>query len=302
MAAINAHIAITKVKIHPDFTGFGNPSVNDDIAVLTLARDLPRGVPTYDLPDGELTQGMVFTTVGYGRSGDGIYGYNTPASFHIKRVGENTADAFFGQDDAGRPEANEVFHFDYDGPNGNGPLGGETLGNDRETTIGAGDSGGPAFADAEGGLTLMGMVTYVQGADAPKFGSMGGGVNLFWYLSFINSVLHPGTGGGLILPGPPSAGGRRGILGHDAVPVRFGSLPSWAGDTVGASANQPSVASASDDDADEASTVLPGDRPEAAAPTPTEVRLTVGEPLVGVSPLSADSDLFNLLSGEIALP
>ena len=69
-------IAVTKVTVHPDYDGFGN-SLDDDIAILELARNVPAGVPIYDLPDGEITQGMVVTIVGYGRSGDGINGYNT---------------------------------------------------------------------------------------------------------------------------------------------------------------------------------------------------------------------------------
>ena len=35
---------------------------------------------------------------------------------------------------------------------------------------------------------------------------MGGGVILFGYKEFINSVLYPGTGGGFVLPLPPSPG------------------------------------------------------------------------------------------------
>lgn len=199
-------IGVAKFKIHPDFTGFNVPAVNDDIAILTLARDLPVNVPTYALPLTGIAPGTVLTMVGYGRSGDGIAGYTTSASATIKRVGGNTADAFIGQDDPGRPEVNEVFRFDFDGSDGRGLLGGETLGNTIETTIGPGDSGGPAFAHGEGGLSLVGLNTFTQGADAPRFGSLGGGVILYAYMEFINSVLHPGTGGGLVLPPPPSPG------------------------------------------------------------------------------------------------
>jgi len=40
------------------------------------------------------------------------------ASFSVKRVGQNVADAFIGQDDAGKPAADEVFQFDFDDPEG----------------------------------------------------------------------------------------------------------------------------------------------------------------------------------------
>src|SRR5262245_30107868 len=289
-----ARIPITRIKIHPDYNGFGN-SINDDIAILTLGRDLPAGVPIYDLPTGEITKGMVLTVVGYGRSGDGINGYNTPASFTVKRVGENVADAFYGQDDPGRPEANEVWRFDFDGPTGNGPLGGETLGNDRETTLGAGDSGGPAFAGGEGGAMLMGMATFVQGSDAPKFGSMGGGVNLFWFTDFINSVLHPGTGGGTPLPGPPSSGGGDGgFPNHDAtpVPVVYASLSPLSLSAAAATspAESPSLAESADDG--HADTFVPPVPNESDADVPVLVLASPTEvPIAPLALLSVDSGL-----------
>jgi V8-like Glu-specific endopeptidase len=201
-------IPVTEIHIHPDFTGFNAPAVNDDLAILTLAEDIPSDVPEYGISTAEMTAGTAFTVVGYGRSGDGVKGYTTPASATIKRVGENVMDAFIGQDDPGRPEVNEVFRFDFDGPTGKGPLGGPTLGNGVETTIGPGDSGAPVFA--EGGTTIVGVATFTQGANAPRFGSMGGGALISPYGGWIDSIIHPpvevptdGTGGG---PQPPIVG------------------------------------------------------------------------------------------------
>jgi hypothetical protein len=181
-----AKIAVTGFRIAPDFSGFNHPAVNDDLAVLTLAEDIPEGIPIYSLPTSELEAGTVLTLVGYGRAGDGLHGYTASATPSVKRVGANTADAFYGQDDKGRPDANEVFRFDFDGPTGKGPLGGPTLGNDKETQLGGGDSGGPAFSVGDGGqLTLVGVTSFTQGANAPRFGSMGGGINLYAYQSFL---------------------------------------------------------------------------------------------------------------------
>ncbi len=209
----SAKIAVTGFNLDPDFTGFSRPSVNDDVAVLVLAEDVPDGVPIYSLPQSELKAGTVVTMVGYGRSGDGVRGYTTPASPFVKRVGENTVDAFYGQDDKGRPQGNETFRFDFDGPNGNGPLGGPTLGNDQETQLGGGDSGGPAFATVDGQLTLVGVTSFTQGANAPRFGSMGGGTNLYPYVPFINSVVDgsSGSSSGSTPPGPTSGGGGIGV-------------------------------------------------------------------------------------------
>jgi hypothetical protein len=206
-----AKIAVTGFDVNPDFGGFNHPAVNDDLAVLTLAEDVPDGVPIYALPTSELAAGTVLTMVGYGRAGDGLRGYTAQASPSVKRVGANTADAFYGQDDKGRPDANEVFRFDFDGPTGNGPLGGPTLGNDKETQLGGGDSGGPAFSMGDGGqLTLVGVTSFTQGANAPRFGSMGGGVNLYPYLSFLQSalgLLSDSTPDRPPPPGPPTPGG-----------------------------------------------------------------------------------------------
>ena len=91
-------IAISDFAIEPDYTGFNRPSVNDDIAVLTLAEDLPPGVPTYQLPSSDLLAGTNITIVGYGRSGYGTKGYTTNASPVVKRRGQNVVDAFYGQD------------------------------------------------------------------------------------------------------------------------------------------------------------------------------------------------------------
>jgi hypothetical protein len=182
-------IRASAVTVQPDYTGFNRPSVNDDLAIVTLASPLPAGVPVYGLPKVDLAAGTTLTMVGYGRSGDGVSGYTINASWTVKRFGENNADAFYTQDDAGRPAANEVFRFDFDGPSGVGSMGGATLGNDRETTIGGGDSGGPSLVQSGTSYVLVGVNTFTQGFNAPKFGSLGGGINVFPYVGWINSVL-----------------------------------------------------------------------------------------------------------------
>ena len=159
-------IAISDFAIEPNYTGFNHPSINDDIAVLTLAEDLPPGVPTYQLPSSDLLAGTHITIVGYGRSGTGLKGYTTSASPVVKRLGENVVDAFYGQDDKGQMERNEVFRFDFDGPKGNGSLGGPTLGNNIETQLGMGDSGGPSLVYEAGSYVVVGVNTFVQGGGA----------------------------------------------------------------------------------------------------------------------------------------
>lgn len=200
-------IAIEKFDIHPNFTGFNRPAVNDDLAILTLSEDLPKGVPIYPIADFDLFAGNLITLVGYGRSGDGVKGYDTSASLTVKRSGANVVDAFYIQDDKNLPAVNEVFRFDYDSSIGSGPLGGSGVFN--ETQLGQGDSGGPSFIHTGSGFTIVGVNTFNQGAKAPKYGSMGGGMNVFAYRDFINSIIHPDTtpddsSGLRMAPTPPS--------------------------------------------------------------------------------------------------
>ncbi len=192
---LTSQIPAASWSLHPDFTGFNRPSINDDIAVITLAAPVPDGVPTYALSTTAPVAGQTHLyMVGYGQSGDGVSGYYVNASFTVKRRGENMIDAFYGQDDVGRPAANEVFRYDFDGPSGNGTFGGPTLGNDKETTLGGGDSGGPSFVLVGGSYQLAGVNTFTQGFTAPRFGSLGGGIVVAAYASWIQSFLSGASG------------------------------------------------------------------------------------------------------------
>lgn len=225
---IDVSIKASSWQPHPDYTGFNRPSVNDDLAVITLGEPLPSAVPTYALASADMSAGQTHLyMVGYGQSGDGVSGYTLGASWTVKRTGENMVDAFYGQDDAGKPAANEVFRFDFDGPSGNGTFGGGTLGNDRETTLGGGDSGGPSFvlvAGADPALAssyrLIGVNTFTQGFNAPKFGSLGGGINVIPYAAWIQSGGTLSSTGG---SGPAGRGSGKGA--NSGLGVAVASLP-----------------------------------------------------------------------------
>lgn len=188
----STHVA-SVVTAHLDFTGFNNPSVNDDLAILTLRYAIPEEVPIYDLWRTPLSvPGETITLVGYGRSGDGVSGYTTGASWTVKRLGENDADMTFPDDEgSGVPE---VWRADFDGPNGLGQrMGGLTLGNDVETTVGGGDSGGPGFILDDGQYYLATVnnfsVQWSSSQPAPEFGSGLGGILVPAYAAWIDSVL-----------------------------------------------------------------------------------------------------------------
>ena len=192
--------------IHPDYTGFNNPTVNDDLALVELRDDLPAHVPIYPLYRGELSGGETLDLVGYGISGDGVGGYSVGFSYTTKRWGQNVAD-ILDVDDEGSG-SNELFYYDFDGPAGNGPWGGPTLGNDVETLVGGGDSGGPAFINDNGTWKVAGVNTFSGSLGPPpqgQFGEVGGGILLNPYLDWIDGIAGTAPVSGAYVPEPQTA-------------------------------------------------------------------------------------------------
>ena len=170
-----------KVAIaHPGFSGFASPSVNDDLALLHLATPLPLGMGFPTLGSGA-SIGDFITLVGFGRSGYGSYGYTTNASLTDRRSGSNVIDSF-QIDDEGSGRA-EIFRYDFDAPSTIGLAGG-SLGNDIETIIGPGDSGGAALRQTANGWELVGINTFTEGYGG-RFGDTGGGVLVAPYTDWI---------------------------------------------------------------------------------------------------------------------
>ncbi len=164
--AINLHLpefgsySASTFSIHPDFTGFGNPSIQHDLSLLYFDDPLPDLLfPTLG---NSLSVGDTATLVGYGRSGYGSYGYTTGASLTDRRVGFNVIDDFETSDPG------ILFRYDFDDPNT-----GDGLGNDLETIIGPGDSGGSLLVDG----ALVGVNTFTEGYGG-LFGDTGGGIAL----------------------------------------------------------------------------------------------------------------------------
>jgi hypothetical protein len=140
---------------HPDFTGFGNPSIQHDLSLLYFEDALPDLM--YPTLGNSLSLGDTGTLVGLGRSGYGDYGYTTDASLTDRRYGFNVIDEL---DD-------NLFRYDFDDPGTGG------LGNDLETIIGPGDSGGALLVDG----ALVGINTFTEGYGG-LFGDYGGGIAL----------------------------------------------------------------------------------------------------------------------------
>jgi len=204
---------VEAIDFHPDFngfqTGFNVPLTRDDLAIVTLNTLVPVGVPTYEIFPNPVTLGTRTTLVGYGQSevGTTAGGSFLDANLAVKRSGENIVDDLRLDDENPASSINEMFVYDFDGPEATNItsnsykncLGGSTLGNDIETTGMPGDSGGPAFVNVGGKFQVAGLTTFAMrffddallefGPDNPQFGSGAGGVLVGPAQDFIFSVV-----------------------------------------------------------------------------------------------------------------
>ena len=171
----------------PEFTGFLNPSLHNDLALLFFNEGLPNlNFPALGI---SASVGEELTLVGFGRSGFGDYGYTTPASLTDRRVGRNIFDSV----DNNPSDIGSLFRYDFDSPETAGlPYG--SLGNEVETLIGPGDSGGPALLAYGDHYGLVGVNTFSEGFGG-IFGDNGGGVlidaNLNWISQTTGIALIP---------------------------------------------------------------------------------------------------------------
>lgn len=183
--------AVKAIHRHPEWRGFDPKRPNDDLAILELAEAAPADVAIHPIVTGGLRQGMEFTAVGYGASGQGDAGTTIASTATVKRVGRNNVDKLIP--DETLPGRIEGFLFDFDG-GGYNFMGGEGLGNDVETTFAGGDSGSPSFIQAPGGWALFGINTFIMAfPDGPTkpstFGTGGGGMIVAAYREWIEQVV-----------------------------------------------------------------------------------------------------------------
>lgn len=198
----------SRVDVHPQYPNTIQPDDLYDIAVVTLRDPVPITIKTYGLYNSPLMLGTTLTLVGYGQTGDGVNGYGSyPGG---RRVGRNNLDAYLlpggtfsetSQNDA------HTYGFDFDGPNATtsvfgdaGQPGNLTLGNNVETTVGTGDSGGPAFIFVNGEYQIAALNNFTFDLNSPTdkshptaghFGSGGGGAIVSAYSGFISNAISP---------------------------------------------------------------------------------------------------------------
>jgi hypothetical protein len=176
----------SSITMQPSFTGFGNPSIHHDLALFYFEDPISDVLlkPTLGL---SLQVGDVITLTGYGRSGYGSYGYTTSSSLTDRRIGYNTIRSL-------HPETGGdglLFRYDFDEPDSL-----LSLGNDLESIIGPGDSGGPVLMPWYDGHALVGISTFTEGYGG-RFGDIGGGIALAPYWDWIGD-----TTGLTIIPEP----------------------------------------------------------------------------------------------------
>jgi hypothetical protein len=207
-------IEVSEIHLHPDWHGFLNTlgpeglSLNDDVALLRLSTPVPASVPTYNLATSVSPFVELLDLAGYGESGTPA-GITVGASFTVKRTGFNQADRIYLDDEL--TGGIELFDADFDGPDGTtnqidlglpgfDPALEGTLGNNVESTLGGGDSGGPGFlADFGTGNLVLGSdgrpVVYTintfGSSTAPAYGSTFGGILVGRYASWIDSIIVP---------------------------------------------------------------------------------------------------------------
>lgn len=213
-ASLSHTIPAMNLQVHPDFTGFNNPSIHDDLAVITLSTPLPAGVPIYKLVDPSWLDIAGIMMVGYGTAGDGVNGYYLSPSYTTKRSGANIIE--YAEDD-GLDEGGNQFElvawdFEFEGEPARDDYFGLAgpLSNRLESSIGGGDSGGPSFLfnpdDPLDNSLYLGVVntfTWWDPSDpdhdeAGKFGSGGGGMWLGaeyqeWLARAVTDVPEPST-------------------------------------------------------------------------------------------------------------
>lgn len=200
--SVSQTYAAEAITVFPGYTGTqaGADGVwHDDLALIRLATPVGPGVPVYGLYGGPLANTIV-TLVGYGGGGNGGSGPIGGASASVKRTGQNKIDNLLRDDDGG--SAQEVFMFDFDGPDATTNVFGPaipanlTLGNTIEAQYAGGDSGSPIFVNDNGILKIAGIAAFngstsLSSGSSVRFGAIGGGTVVAPYIPWIEATMAP---------------------------------------------------------------------------------------------------------------
>lgn len=179
----------------------GNLSSGYDLALVHFSTDLSlaTGINAASLYTGKNELGQVATIVGYGATGTGDSGYLDVNSLGdlVARAGNNVVDATLNT--PGRTD--RILLTDFDNPTSAADNSfGSATPLDLEYMIAPGDSGGGLFININGADFLAGVTSFswgrLDGTPDSDYGDVAGFTRVSQFTSWIDSILHPNTGGG----------------------------------------------------------------------------------------------------------
>ena len=208
---INLPVATDKITVHPQWQGTLAFSKGFDLAILELPSMAPAGAEGYAIQRTFDEVGQVYTVVGYGLTGTGLYGETPPnaGSSDVRRMGQNRIDA---ASDTLPQLGNTVYEFpangnallsDFDSGRASHDVFGRIfaladlgLGN-SEASAARGDSGGPLFLGEGPDRRVAGVVSYgldqTIADDSPalsSFGEISVDTRVSKFAGFIDDVLN----------------------------------------------------------------------------------------------------------------
>jgi len=160
-----------------------------DIALVQLESTVA-GIDPAERFRGSGEAGAIATSVGFGRSGDGLTGATTSAG--TKRAGQNTVDRF------GRGSGGRILLSDFDDPMfGDAKLlSGDSPALDLEYLIAPGDSGGGLFLDSPSGPLLAGVHSFGAAYDGTlnsDYGDLSGHIRVSRFNDWIDATIGLGA-------------------------------------------------------------------------------------------------------------
>lgn len=187
---------VSDVYLHDDWTG--DLTTGTDLALIQLDADpaieaavIYEPTVTDPVSDKDALDGAVVTFVGYGRTGDGATGATGSAG--EKHAGQNTLDAFGGDNLQLLGYDDSLFFVDFDDPNATSD--GLRWSDDEalalEYLIAPGDSGGGAFVEIDGVTYLVGINSFLAATDGEAdadYGDLGGLVYVPDYYDWVFGI------------------------------------------------------------------------------------------------------------------
>jgi secreted trypsin-like serine protease len=195
---------VEETIINPNYN---SSTLDADIALVKLSGNVTNVTPAV-LYSGSSELGLTATWVGFGQSGTGITGADTPRG--IARGATNVIDAFYDPTtgDASQTDGTTILADFDDGtgfPGGNNTLGeppfplswSSATPTQYEGSLAPGDSGGGVFATISSTVVLVGVNDFVSAGNngsTTQYGAISGATRVSSYVSWIDTTVpEPGA-------------------------------------------------------------------------------------------------------------